>query len=344
MDMQMPVMDGLTAAREIRKMERHKSLPIIAMTANALKEDRERCLAAGMNDHVAKPIEEEALFAALARWREWKHVPDPDGQAASAQTSSSANVPEPLHPAKPAGAAASSEDFERVREALDKLAVAAAHDVRSSIGVLSGYGTLMHGRMDPESAQKTAELLAQMKSSAKDASELVTAWLAAAQALRQPLRPEPVDMGAVASELIAGHLRAQQPAALDAQVSPDMPVALADRKMMETIWRELLDNARKFHRGGDVLQVTVGAERRGAHAEYWIRDNAGGYPARDASRLFQPLQRLHGEDVPGAGLGLFVISHLVARNGGRMWVDPADSRGMCVRFVLPVDGGDNVTY
>jgi CheY-like chemotaxis protein len=63
MDMQMPVMDGLTATREIRKF--NKDIPIIAMTANAFKEDAEACIAAGMNAHVAKPIDSDSFMALL---------------------------------------------------------------------------------------------------------------------------------------------------------------------------------------------------------------------------------------------------------------------------------------
>ncbi|QLA83518.1 PAS domain S-box protein [Acidovorax sp. JMULE5] len=68
MDMQMPVMDGETATRQLRSNPRHAHLPIVAMTANAMESDRQRCFAAGMNDHVAKPIEPAALWAALSRW------------------------------------------------------------------------------------------------------------------------------------------------------------------------------------------------------------------------------------------------------------------------------------
>jgi two-component system, sensor histidine kinase and response regulator len=68
MDMQMPVMDGVTATRAMRARPHLAGLPIVAMTANAMAEDRQSCLAAGMNDHLGKPIEPDALWRALRKW------------------------------------------------------------------------------------------------------------------------------------------------------------------------------------------------------------------------------------------------------------------------------------
>jgi two-component system sensor histidine kinase/response regulator len=68
MDIQMPVVDGYTAAREIRRQARFKDLPVIAMTANAMATDREKVLEAGMNDHIAKPIRVGEMLDTLAKW------------------------------------------------------------------------------------------------------------------------------------------------------------------------------------------------------------------------------------------------------------------------------------
>lgn len=74
MDLQMPRLDGYDATERLRCQQRFARLPILAMTAHAMPEERERCLAIGMNDHLAKPIDPTALAATLARWH--KERPD----------------------------------------------------------------------------------------------------------------------------------------------------------------------------------------------------------------------------------------------------------------------------
>lgn len=68
MDIQMPHIDGIEATQAIRRMPGHTAVPIIAMTANAFNEDRNICLGAGMNDHLAKPVTPEKMYATLLRW------------------------------------------------------------------------------------------------------------------------------------------------------------------------------------------------------------------------------------------------------------------------------------
>ena len=79
MDLQMPEMDGYQATAKLRSDSRLAALPIIAMTAHATVEERQRCLAAGMNDHVAKPIDPAALFEAVGRfYKPAEDAPAPD--------------------------------------------------------------------------------------------------------------------------------------------------------------------------------------------------------------------------------------------------------------------------
>jgi PAS domain S-box-containing protein len=87
MDCQMPNMDGYEATRRIRADDRFRQLPVLALTANAMIGDREKALAAGMNDHIAKPIDPDALFRVMGRWirpaQEANPAPRPQAQAES---------------------------------------------------------------------------------------------------------------------------------------------------------------------------------------------------------------------------------------------------------------------
>lgn len=100
MDCQMPIMDGYGATRLWREHEEQLGagrLPIIAMTANAMAGDRQKCLDAGMDDYLAKPVTREQLLATLARWITQTHVPSPVLEAAAPGAAVGRNTP--LNPA-----------------------------------------------------------------------------------------------------------------------------------------------------------------------------------------------------------------------------------------------------
>ncbi len=92
MDCQMPILDGYAATRALRAQPRWRDLPVIAMTANAMVGDRDKALSAGMNDHIAKPIKVEEMFATLARWIRPRTGGSSAPPAPTAPSGSEANV------------------------------------------------------------------------------------------------------------------------------------------------------------------------------------------------------------------------------------------------------------
>jgi signal transduction histidine kinase/DNA-binding response OmpR family regulator len=93
MDMQMPVMDGIAATKMIRSNPRFRELPIIAMTANARDADREMCQQAGMNDHVSKPIDPDAMFTTVMKWIKPRRARPSEPLSQKVEADSSQNPP-----------------------------------------------------------------------------------------------------------------------------------------------------------------------------------------------------------------------------------------------------------
>jgi CheY-like chemotaxis protein/HPt (histidine-containing phosphotransfer) domain-containing protein len=94
MDLQMPEMDGIAATRLLRVQPHLKNLPIIAMTAHVMAEEVQRCLDAGMNHHVAKPIDPDSFFATLARWTRANQTEFQDASAKTTRAEDEISLPE----------------------------------------------------------------------------------------------------------------------------------------------------------------------------------------------------------------------------------------------------------
>jgi signal transduction histidine kinase/DNA-binding response OmpR family regulator/HPt (histidine-containing phosphotransfer) domain-containing protein/CHASE3 domain sensor protein len=163
MDLQMPEMDGYQATTKIRSDARFAALPIIAMTAHATMEERQRCLAAGMNDHISKPIDPELLFETVGRF--YKPTAGLDLGSPGHRASEPPLPSEKLKPARPLVAAA-AEPTEKPHA--DELEIPTVEGLNSAEGVLrvAGnkklYGKLLRqfSNTEVDAAQRIASALA----------------------------------------------------------------------------------------------------------------------------------------------------------------------------------------
>jgi len=232
MDVQMPVMDGLTATRRIRARPDLAELPIVALTAHALAEDRDRCLAAGMNDYLTKPIDPEQMLATLGQW--------------IAPASSAAGQRPTIRPDRPAAAPADRN---------------AALDMATALARLGGNERLLHS-VAAEFTRDYADCAADLRRLVADgdleaakrlahtikgvagniaANALAEAARTLEGRLGQGLRPTEPDLNAFARAL-ERTLAATAGLAPAADTTPDAPARAAAR------WRILLVDDARFNR------------------------------------------------------------------------------------------------
>ncbi len=156
MDLQMPVMDGFEATRILREERRYRDLPIIAMTAHAMAEERERCLKAGMNDHVAKPVDPKKLIATLRKWT----TPAPAAAPTGVEPAAAPMPPAPAGSALPA--ALPGFDIEEALHRLDGNADLLRWSIRRFHERYPGVVEAIRGALagqDRETAERSAHTL-----------------------------------------------------------------------------------------------------------------------------------------------------------------------------------------
>jgi two-component system sensor histidine kinase/response regulator len=220
MDVQMPEMDGIEATLRIRESIPADRLPIIAMTAHAYEQERQRCFAAGMNDHVAKPVDPAALVATLNRWLKPARAP---GAAAPPQVAAVAVPAEELPAALPPfGLDAALVRVNGKRKLLRKLIIDFSNKfpevvatLRGQIGeggldearrtahTLKGVAGSLEIRAVAEAARQVEDALAQRELAAMDTllgqlDQAMTPALEAARSLVAPTVPETAPTGEAA--------------------------------------------------------------------------------------------------------------------------------------------------
>lgn len=125
--------------------------------------------------------------------------------------------------------------------------------------------------------------------------------------------------------------------------SSTLPTLVADELMLEHVFRTLIGNAIQY-RGEAVPRIHLSAEITFDRWMFSVRDNGVGLDWKKSEQVFGMFKRLHGNEIPGTGIGLALCKKIVERHGGRIWVEPAVEKGAAFRFTLPASLDSTVGF
>jgi light-regulated signal transduction histidine kinase (bacteriophytochrome) len=116
--------------------------------------------------------------------------------------------------------------------------------------------------------------------------------------------------------------------------SGTLPTVVAEEMPLEQVFQTLIGNAIQY-RGEAAPRIHISAESTFDRWLFSVRDNGIGIDRKYAEQVFGMFQRLHGNEIPGTGIGLALCKKIVERRGGRIWVESAAGRGAAFRFTIP---------
>ena len=226
------------------------------------------------------------------------------------------------------------EALQTTNAELQHFAYALTHDLQEPLRMVVNYTELL-GR---EYAGKLDEEADKIISYSVDGALRIEALLKALLAYWEVNGGEhdsfaSIDCGAVLAKAL-GNLQVAIAESGAIVTSDPLPTVVAEEIMLTQLFQNLISNSIKY-RGEETPKIHVSAERNGDGWLFAVRDNGIGIDTQDAERVFGLFRRLHGNEIPGTGIGLALCKKIVERKGGRIWVESEAGRGATFKFIIP---------
>ena len=227
-------------------------------------------------------------------------------------------------------------------EQLQLFVTGAAHDLRSPLNSINAVAELMTIRLGDTLPPENLELLGYIRSGAARVLRLLEDLLAYAQASNFETDPAVSASlnGAVNTAL--DNLRSEIEETGARIIAQPLPSVMAREAHLVQLFQNLVGNALKY-RGAEPPSIQISAERGGREWIVRVTDNGIGIEPAYRDEIFKPFKRLHGQEIPGSGIGLAACQKIVAGYRGRLWVESEPGHGSTFLFTFPVAGRNSRT-
>ncbi|BEH10967.1 MULTISPECIES: ATP-binding protein [Geobacter] len=224
--------------------------------------------------------------------------------------------------------------LENANRELSSFSYSVSHDLRAPLRHIASYAQILLDEQGDKLDEEGVGILGRIHAAGARMGELIDALLNLSQMSRDALRCRPVDLAALAEEILK-ELKNAEP---ERRVSVALPGRLeccADPDLIRSALRNLLENAWKYTARNPDAAIELGVIHDGDTPVYYVKDNGTGFDMRYAGKLFEPFQRLHSEgEFGGTGVGLATVDRIIRRHGGRIWAEAEQEKGATFYFTL----------
>ncbi|MBV9612729.1 MAG: PAS domain S-box protein [Acidobacteriaceae bacterium] len=226
-------------------------------------------------------------------------------------------------------------ELERSNQELEEFARIASHDLSAPITSTRWLVDVLTSRYSASLDPNGQKCLQQVAQSLDRMADLVDGVLAHALVGKSTIGSQEATSAGEALASALENLRRDIEIADATIESGALPAVQIDAQALTQLFQNLLSNAIKYQRAGTPPLIRVKAARQGAEWLFEVQDNGMGIEPEWYERIFQPLQRLHGSEISGSGIGLATCKKIVSRAGGRIWVESELDVGSTFYFTLP---------
>jgi len=232
-----------------------------------------------------------------------------------------------------------NEQLRRANEDLKQFAFAASHDLQEPLRMITSYSQLLlkgyRGQLDSEAAV-CVEFITKGARQMRDLLAGLLSYSAAGADSREGTAHINLNM---VFEMVKQNLKVAIEESSAVVTSEHLPDIEGQQSHFVQLFQNLIGNAIKY-RGERSPRIHVSAERHESGWRFAVTDNGMGIAPEYFAKIFGVFKRLHGQAIPGTGIGLAICQRVVERYGGRIWVESQASQGATFYFTLPMGGGN----
>lgn len=223
----------------------------------------------------------------------------------------------------------------RSNEELSQFAYVVSHDLQAPLRAVTGFTQLLQRRYENKLDADAQFLISSILEGTQNMNQLIHAVLQYARAGQQSPALQLVGLGAVVDAVKLTLTDEIRETGAQIVCLTDMPAVETDWVQILQVFQNLISNALRFRRPDVPPHIKISSCTEEAEWVVSIEDNGIGIDAAYFERIFEPLKRLHGREIPGTGIGLAICRKVLERFGGRIWVESEPGVGSKFSFTLP---------